>query len=322
MNKYIAISGIAHVLLLVSFIAIKYDNNKDVNNNQNQIISENENTEIIPYINEEKEAIMNAISITEEELNEEILRIQKQDELDNFDKNKKIEILEKSLEMELNNLKRQKELQDSQMANERAEFEDEKRKLNDLHNKIKDQTNSLSEKQRELEQVKREINIKLNESQNKNNELLSEKEKIEKKLSEKDMQIIQQEEIFSQMQSQIAELQTVISKEKEKNNKILEEKTDAEIELLKQELIEYNLTIRNKIEQFWTYSSDQKGISCSIQIIQSNTGEILSVSTNACNGDKYFIESIKEATWKASPLPLPNKESLFSRTINLFFTIK
>lgn len=325
MKKYLLISGIIHVALFIGFIALKNDSNESFNNvvENHKVLKEDIIDDInTPYINEEKEAVMNAISITEEELNEEILKIQQQEELENFDKKQKIEILEKNLEMKIKNIERDKEEQLSELAEEREVLEKERKQFSDLHNQIKDQTNVLSEKERELSQLKREINIKLNENNLVNQELLNNNKKVNQKLENKDMQLVQQSEALSEMESKIAELQTVIAKEKNEKNEILENKTKEEVELLKKELIEYNLTIKNKIEQYWNYQSDQKGISCTIEIIQDENGEILSVSTKECSGDEYFVNSIKEATLKASPLPLPSKDALFSKTINLFFTIK
>lgn len=99
-----------------------------------------------------------------------------------------------------------------------------------------------------------------------------------------------------------------IQKNKLKNSKI--------------EIYEYNSMIKNKILSNLKYKYNTIGVSCYINILQSNTGDILRVTTKDCIASEEFINSIKEATWKASPLPLPKKESLFSKSINLYFTIK
>ena len=80
--------------------------------------------------------------------------------------------------------------------------------------------------------------------------------------------------------------------------------------------------IKDKILSNWEYQADVSGVNCYLNIYQTNTGNILRVTTKDCAASEEFINSIKEATWKASPLPLPENERLFSKSINLYFTIK
>ena len=106
------------------------------------------------------------------------------------------------------------------------------------------------------------------------------------------------------------------------NNKNYKKQTKEELEQLKKELYEYNSMIKDKILSNWEYQANVSGVSCYLSIYQSNTGDILRVVTKDCEASEEFINSIKEATWKASPLPLPEKDSLFSKSINLHFIIK
>ena len=106
------------------------------------------------------------------------------------------------------------------------------------------------------------------------------------------------------------------------NDKNYKKQTKEELEQLKKEIYEYNSMIKDKILSNWEYQADVSGVSCYLSIYQSNTGDILRVVTKDCEASEEFINSIKEATWKASPLPLPENKEVFSKFINLYFTIK
>lgn len=335
MKNYILISGLFHLFLFGGFIAFKYSSDTPEKSIINQEIQKNIEQDDIstPYINEEKEAIMNAISISEEELNleiDKIVKIQKDKELE---EKQKYELLEQSLEYRKRELEREQLSIQENLLNEKASIEKEKQNLINFQNEIKEEKNTLSEKEKEIDKLKKEMEIKLKNSANYLNENNHINKQSEKKLKLKQIKIIDQNNQINEMNKKIIELEnnlkqeyikkiikkTVVSSKKEENN-ILKEKSKEEIELLKKEAIEYNLMVKDRISNNWKFESKFSGVSCNIQIFQSNDGNILSVKAKKCNASNEFIASIKEATWKASPLPLPKKDILFSKQVDLYFT--
>lgn len=335
MFKYFLISFIFHSIVLGGFVFFKSEESNSSNHKNEIQINQNENKNNSNYpdleINQEKEAIMNAVSITEDELEKEISRLKKQQEDEEFEKKQKYELLEKSLEIKQREIARQEKLQQEQIEREKQKIEEEKKELSNFQEEIKNSKNLLSQKEKELDKALKEISIKKKEFESLINENSS---KSEKQIKEKEMRIQQQQDMINKMNEKINQLQNELTEQfssyddqmvitnKKKQNDFLNKKSKEEIEQLKKELYEYNLMIKERVLSNWEYKADISGVSCYISIYQSNTGDILRVTTKDCVASEEFINSIKEATWKASPLPLPEKESLFSKSINLYFTIK
>lgn len=335
MFKYFLISVFFHSAILGGFVFLKSQESNQKksipvveSSQQEKSISKYNNLEI----NEEKEAIMNAVSITEDELEKEILKLKQQQEDEEFEKKQKYELLEKSLEMKQREIARQEKLQKEQIEREKEKIEKDKKELSSFQDQIKNNQNLLSQKEKELDKVLKEIAIKQKEFED---FIENSNQEKEKEIKEKEMRIQQQQDVINQMNNQIQQLKNdlesqfndykedlVITNKKEKKNDALNDKSEEEIAQLKQELYEYNSMIKERVLSNWEYEASLSGISCYINIYQSSTGDILRVTTKDCGASQEFIESIKEATWKASPLPLPEKESLFSKSINLYFTIK
>lgn len=332
MFKYFLISIIFHSTVFGSFILLKSKESIVTNNGKTQVQKKIESNIPDLEINQEKEAIMNAVSITEEELEKEISKLKKTQEDKEFENKQKYLLLEKSLELKQRELSRNEKLKLDNIRKEKEKIKKEKMELSNFQKNIKNSQNLLSKKEKELEKSLKEISIKQKEFEtliNKNN--LNNKDKIQ----EKEKEIKKQKEIIEKMNEKINQLkkksfndhieQMVITDKKENKNSFLNKKSKEEIENLKKELYEYNSMIKERVLSNWEYKTKTSGISCFINIYQSKTGHIISINTEDClssNASEEFINSIKKATWKASPLPLPEKDSLFSRSINLYFTIK
>jgi colicin import membrane protein len=54
-------------------------------------------------------------------------------------------------------------------------------------------------------------------------------------------------------------------------------------------------------------------------VTQLPSGEVTGAHVTQCNGDAGTRESIENAVYRASPLPLPPDPALFSRTFTLHF---
>ena len=82
----------------------------------------------------------------------------------------------------------------------------------------------------------------------------------------------------------------------------------------------YVYAIQQRIASRWVRPPTAiAGIECIVDIRQLPGGEVVSVSIGRCNGDAAVRRSIENAVHRASPLPLPEDPSVFSRDIQLEF---
>jgi colicin import membrane protein len=82
----------------------------------------------------------------------------------------------------------------------------------------------------------------------------------------------------------------------------------------------YVADLRAKIERAWNRPSTAKaGIRCVVDVSQVPGGTVTDVRVGECNGDAAVVESIKNAVFKASPLPPPPDPSLIERKLHLVF---
>ena len=56
-----------------------------------------------------------------------------------------------------------------------------------------------------------------------------------------------------------------------------------------------------------------------VNVVQLPTGDVVSAKVAQCNGDEAVRRSIENAVLKASPLPKPPSQAVFSRTFTLTF---
>jgi colicin import membrane protein len=106
-----------------------------------------------------------------------------------------------------------------------------------------------------------------------------------------------------------AELQAALSAEAER--------AEAEAAGL---LDQYIRMIEAQIRQNWNRPlSARPGIDCVVNVVQLQTGDVMSVSVATCNGDDAVRRSIEEAVRRASPLPKPPDPSLFERNLRVQF---
>ena len=85
-------------------------------------------------------------------------------------------------------------------------------------------------------------------------------------------------------------------------------------------LDKYLTEITARVERAWIRpASAKEGIRCVINVTQVPGGEVTGVRIGECNGDDAVRESIKNAVYRASPLPAPPDPSLFDRNLKLVF---
>jgi colicin import membrane protein len=85
-------------------------------------------------------------------------------------------------------------------------------------------------------------------------------------------------------------------------------------------LDQYISMIENRIKQHWDRPlSARPGIDCVVNVVQVQTGDVMSVRVGTCNGDDAVRRSIERAVMDASPLPRPPNAALFQRNLIVTF---
>jgi colicin import membrane protein len=86
-------------------------------------------------------------------------------------------------------------------------------------------------------------------------------------------------------------------------------------------LAQYMSILQQRINNNWNRPlSATSGVQCDIKISQTSNGTVVSAQVTQCNGDPALKQSIEQAVYKSSPLPLPQDSRLFER--NLLFRFK
>ena len=166
--------------------------------------------------------------------------------------------------------------------------------LDDLEKKRK----AIKEKKRKLEEKKKK---KLAEEKKKK-ELQNLKKEEELKLADYELKKLENELM------EIERIESLIKKQILRNARL----TDAESK--------YILTIKSKIENNWLIPHDAKHDRiCTAIVNQLPSGKITSVEIHGCKADLLYIESLTNAVWKSSPLPVAPDIEVFQENIVLQF---
>ena len=166
--------------------------------------------------------------------------------------------------------------------------------LDDLEKKRK----AIKEKKRKLEEKKKK---KLAEEKKKK-ELQNLKKEEELKLADYELKKLEKELV------EIERIESLIKKQILRNARL----TDAESK--------YILTIKSKIENNWLIPHDAKHDRiCTAIVNQLPSGKITSVEIHGCKADLLYIESLTNAVWKSSPLPVAPDIEVFQENIVLQF---
>lgn len=83
----------------------------------------------------------------------------------------------------------------------------------------------------------------------------------------------------------------------------------------------WHASIVAKIERAWIRPpSAQPGVSCIVSVTQVPGGEVTAVRVVSCSiNDAALSESVKDAVYRASPLPAPPDPAMFERNLELTF---
>ncbi len=83
---------------------------------------------------------------------------------------------------------------------------------------------------------------------------------------------------------------------------------------------QYLATLGARIQRAWIKPpSARAGLDCLVSITQLPSGEVTAAKVTKCNGDGPAKESIENAVYRASPLPLPPDPALFERSLVIHF---
>ena len=172
------------------------------------------------------------------------------------------------------------------LQKKRREIEIEKKRLQDLKRK------RLAEQKRKKKLAEEKKKKELEDLKNDEIEKLAkyELEKLERELLE------------------IERIETLIKNQNIRNAQL----TDAEKK--------YILTIKAKIENNWLVPHDSRYDKiCTVIVNQLPSGKVTNVKVHGCKGDSLYIDSLINAVWKSSPLPIAPDIDVFQENIVLQF---
>ena len=131
-----------------------------------------------------------------------------------------------------------------------------------------------------------------------------------KKLKEDEIEELQNYEI-AKLEKELEELEKIEALIKQQNIRNAQ-LTDAEQR--------YILTIKAKIENNWLIPHNTKHDKiCNVIVNQLPSGKVTSVKIHGCKGDSIYIDSLINAVWKSSPLPVAPDIEVFQDIIVLQF---
>ena len=168
-----------------------------------------------------------------------------------------------------------------------------KKKLEDLKRK-----KLALAKKKKLE----EENKKKKEAERKKNELIKLKKEEEENLANYEISKLERELL------ELEKIESIIKQQNIRNAQL----TDAEER--------YILTIKAKIENNWLIPHDTSHDKiCTAIVNQLPSGKVTSVKIHGCKGDSIYIDSLINAVWKSSPLPVAPDIEVFQDIIVLQF---
>ena len=219
---------------------------------------------------------------------------------DDFDNRNDVQFLNlQSISME--EIQKKREL----IEKKKREIEAQKRKRKEEAQKKKERMLAEKQKKKEAERKKRIEDEKLRKEQaeKKRKEELDQMRKDEmEKLAAYELEKLERE------LREIERLEALIKQQAIRNAQL----SDAEKR--------YILSIKAKIENNWLIPHDTKHNEiCTAIVNQLPSGKVTSVKIHGCKGDQLYIDSLINAVWKSSPLPVAPDIEVFQEDIVLQF---
>ncbi len=78
---------------------------------------------------------------------------------------------------------------------------------------------------------------------------------------------------------------------------------------------DYYDSIESRIYENWRIPYKARNIDCTILIKQDWRGEVRDVGIAHCSDDIFIHRSVVNATYRASPMPLPDNKACFTDTV-------
>ena len=183
-------------------------------------------------------------------------------------------------------------------------LEDLEKKRNEIKRKKKILEDLKKKKKAEEEKKK-----KLKALQKKKAEEEKKKSDLEllKKIEEKELAKYEIEKLERELLD-LEKAEALIKKQKIRNAQL----TDAEQK--------YILTIKAQIENNWLipHNTNHDRI-CTVVVNQLPSGKVTSVKIHDCKGDTIYLDSLENAIWKSSPLPIAPDIEVFQENLVLQF---
>jgi len=190
----------------------------------------------------------------------------------------------------------QKEIEDSRkLIKKKIAAEEMKRKIEAERKKI---AAEKKKKKQEAEEKKRKI-----EAERKKQETIAKlKKEEEMNLINHDLQELEKELLEIEKYEALVKLQII------RNNQL----SNAEAK--------YILNIKSRIENNWLIPHDIKHDKiCTAIVNQLPSGKITSVKIHGCSGETLYVDSLINAVWKSSPLPMAQDIEVFQENLILQF---
>ena len=203
-------------------------------------------------------------------------------------KNTKVDTVDNSVILNL------KSISSEDLEKKRNEIKRKKKILEDLKKKKK----AEEEKKKKLKALQK----KKAEEEKKKSDL-----DLLKKIEEKELAKYEIEKLERELLD-LEKAEALINKQKIRNAQL----TDAEQK--------YILTIKAKIENNWLipHNTNHDRI-CTVIVNQLPSGKVTSVKIHECKGDSIYLDSLENAIWKSSPLPIAPDIEVFQENLVLQF---
>jgi len=203
-------------------------------------------------------------------------------------KNIKLDTVDNSVILNLKSIRLE------ELEKKRNEIKRKKKILEDLKKKKK----AEEEKKKKLKALQK----KKAEEEKKKSDLELLKKTEEKELAKYEIEKLERELL------DLEKAEALINKQKIRNAQL----TDAEQK--------YILTIKAKIENNWLipHNTNHDRI-CTVIVNQLPSGKVTSVKIHDCKGDTIYLDSLENAIWKSSPLPIAPDIEVFQENLVLQF---
>lgn len=234
-------------------------------------------------------------------------------------------------------LKKQMDIIEHKEEKKKLEQKKAEKRLEDLLAQTKEAKKKQKQEEQKLAEIKKEQEQQKKKAEQKKKKLADEKKKklVDEKKKKKELAKKKEKERLTKVKKEEERKRKEAEKKKKaelaRKKKLEEEKRAKELALqqrLEEErteaaLAQYVPIIRQKVGRNWNQPVNvQSGITASVLVKLSVTGEVLSATVTRSSGNSVFDRSVENAVYKASPLPIPQERGVNERFRNLNLKFK